>query len=115
MIGGQPDELGDHRRRMREVGIHLHDEVRLHRQGGAKALLVRRPDPEPRAMVHEMNAALRRRHLRHQRLRSVGRAVIDDDDVAVGGRQNLRNDASDVLSLVVRRDDDDRPGHDLDT
>ena len=44
VLGGDPDELRQHCRRMREVGVHVHDELGLEAERDAEPLLVGRPD-----------------------------------------------------------------------
>jgi hypothetical protein len=97
---------------VREVGVHLEDDVGLQLAqrvphaadvGGAEAA------PLALEQVHVRVAALR---LAHDAGGAVGRAVVDDEDRAVvpgaGERRLQRVDqATDVLGLVVRRQDDD--------
>ena len=111
MPGGEPQELRQHLRGVREIGIHLDHELGRHRERRAESLLVRRADAELRTVVDEVHAGIRGGHLAHQGRRPVRRVVVHHHHVAVGGGEHLRHEPGDVRALDVRRDDDDRPRH----
>ena len=80
------------------------------RERPQEALDVRRPQAAFAVAVHDVDAAARRRASRSAMLPgAVGRVVVDDQHVEVGGlAQNGRHDGLDVLALVVGGQDDER-------
>ena len=104
-------QLGQHLRRMREVRVHLYDEVGRQRERPPEALLVRRTDAEPGTVVDEVDPRVGGGERLDRRRRAVGRVVVDHQDIAVGGRADGGDELRNVLALVVGRDDDDRARH----
>ena len=111
MGGAERQELGEHLRGMREVRVHLHDEVGRERERSPEALLVGRADAEAGTVVDEVHARVGGGERLDRSRRAIGRVVVDDQDVAVGRRTHGGDELRDVLPLVVGRDDDDRARH----
>jgi hypothetical protein len=97
------------RRVVREVGVHLEDEVILPLESPPETGDVRRPKAELLGAPKNVNARVRRDNPVDDLPCSVGRPVVYNEDLEarILGQHRL-GQASDVFSLVVRRDDDER-------
>ena len=97
------------RRVVREVGVHLEDEIVLPLESPPETGHVRGPEAELFGAPKNVNARVRRDDSVDDFPCSVGRPVVHNEDLEAGilGQHGL-GQASDVFSLVVRRDDDER-------
>ena len=109
VVGGGGDERRQVFRIVRQVGVHLADEVDV---GLGDRLLqavdVRASKPALAGAVHDFDPA---RILDSQRIGNrsgaIRRAIVDDQHAEAGVREHAAREDRQVLALVVGRDDDE--------
>ena len=95
---------------VRVVGVHLEDELVAVLDGIVKAEYVRGAQAHLAGAVQRADPRIRRADLVDELAGAVGRVIVDDQDVGLGREaQDVRDQAGDILALVIGRDDDQRP------
>jgi len=95
-----------------EVGVHFEDEVVSTAESESEACDVCGTEPEFLLAVENPEARFAARDLIREISRSIGRGVIDDEDIEGGVRREDRGDESgEVVPLIIRRDDDESARH----
>ena len=93
---------------MREVGVHLEHVLGALRQRVAEPRDVGRTEPELARPLEQVDAGIGGLALQDQRAGAVGRVVVDDQHVQPERqRQQLVQQAADVVAFVVGGDDDE--------
>ena len=104
---------GRHRRKVlgivREVGVHLKDQVRARLERLAQAVDVRAAKPSRSVAMHDLDAAgILPCQIVGDRARPVGRSVVDHEHAKARMSEDPRRQNRQVVLLVVgRRHDDD--------
>jgi hypothetical protein len=90
---------------VREVGVHLADELRARVGDGAlQSVDVRPPEPALAGAVHDLDAArMIFRELIGDRARAVGRSVVHDQHAGPVVLQHAGGEHRQVFPFVIRR------------
>jgi hypothetical protein len=106
------DQRREVRRIMREVGVHLADQVRVAMKRQAEALDVRAPEAALVGPVDDLQTPKgSARQIVGQLTRAVRRLIVDDHHRVAFVLENLTDERRQVLALVVGRDDDQNTWH----
>src|SRR6478752_2037978 len=87
---------------MREVGVHLEDEIVAPLDGIVETSDIRSPKAQLAGPVHHMNCVVARRHLVGDLASAIGRVVVDDEDIGRGrGALDSLHQIDDIIPLVI--------------
>ena len=109
VVGGGRDERRQVLGIVRQVGVHLADEVDVGlRDRLLQAVDIRAAEPALAGAVHDLDAAgiLDRQRI-GDRAGAVRRSIVDDQHAETGVREHAAREQRQVVALVVGRDDDE--------